>query len=218
MENQIIYSIPNIYNKINKIFIDNLVGPEITLKELLGKTIKDIMLTAKSFRNLDKEFRETLSNFVYDKMAEKNKIELNQNSKMSNLSSFLTKRYGGNSNIGYANEEKYSEEIINYMMYIDPDFKNKIIDKAKELIESDKDAQDDCISLVNKMLKENYVNKDKIDIISCILDYIKENLFAKYLKLIFEVLEDNNFLTTLLEINNYGTCKLDKNDRDARVI
>jgi len=66
------------------------------------------------------------------------------------------------------------------------------------------------------MLKENYMNEDKIDIISCILDYIKENVFAKYLKLIFEVLEDNNFLTTLLEINNEGTCKLDKNDRGAR--
>ena len=45
LENQIIYSIPNIYNNINQIFIDNLAGPEITLKELLGKTIKDILLT-----------------------------------------------------------------------------------------------------------------------------------------------------------------------------
>ena len=66
------------------------------------------------------------------------------------------------------------------------------------------------------MLKENYVNKDKIDIISCILDYIKENVFAKYLTIIFNVLEDNNFLTTLLEINNERSCKLDKNDTGAR--
>ena len=28
------------------------------------------------------------------------------------------------------------------MIYIEPDFKNKIIDKGKELIETDKDAQD----------------------------------------------------------------------------
>ena len=60
------------------------------------------------------------------------------------------------------------------------------------------------------------MNKDKIDIISCILDYIKENVFSKYLKLIFDILEDNNFLSTLLEINNERTCKLDKNDRGAR--
>ena len=216
LENQIIYSIPNIYNNINQIFIDNLAGPEITLKELLGKTIKDIMLTAKSFRNLDKEFRETLSNFVYDKMTENNLIELNHNSKMSDLSNYLIERYGEKNNMNYVNEEKYSDEIINYMMYIDTDFKDKIIEKAKELIETDKDAQDDCLSLVNKMLEQNYVNEDKIDIISCILEYIKENVFQKYLKLIFEVLEDNNFLTTLLEINKEGTCKLDKNDRGAR--
>ncbi len=64
------------------------------------------------------------------------------------------------------------------------------------------------------MFKEYYVNKDKIDIISCILDYIKENVFAKYLNFIFVVLEDNNFLTTLLEINKINY-KLDKNDKDV---
>ena len=65
------------------------------------------------------------------------------------------------------------------------------------------------------MFKENYVNKDKIDIISCILDYIKEKIFEKYLNIIFVVLEDNNFLTTLLEINK-STYKLDINDKDVR--
>ena len=51
-----------------------------------------------------------------------------------------------------------------------------------------------ALVLSKKMLKENYVNKDKIDIISCILDYIKEKVFVKYLNHIFAVLEDNNFL------------------------
>ena len=44
----------------------------------------------------------------------------------------------------------------------------------------------------------------------------KENVFAKYLKLIFNELEDNNFLTTLLEINNKEPIRLDKNDKGAR--
>ena len=211
---QRIHSIPNIYNNINQLFIDNLEGPDITLKNLITKDIKDIMLSAEVFRNLDKEFRDTLTAFVYDKMADKNKnITLNQNSKMSDLSIYLNQKYGEKNNI---NEDKYSEEIIKYMLYIDQDFKNKIIDKAKELIEMDKDAQADCNSLVDKMFKENYVNKNKIDIISCILDYIKENVFAKYLKLIFNELEDNNFLTTLLEINNKEPIRLDKNDKGAR--
>ena len=102
------------------------------------------------------------------------------------------------------------------MLYYDSDFKNKIIEKAKELIEKDKDSPEDCKSIVNKMFKENYMNKDKIDIISCILDYIKEKIFSKNLKLIFDILEDNNFLTTLLEINDNKTCKLDKNDNKDR--
>ena len=175
-----IYSIPNIYDNINQLFIDNLAAPEITLKELLTKDVKDIMFTAKTFKNLDKEFRQILSNFVYDKMSEKTKIELNQNSKMSDLSTYLAQTYGENNKSSHKNVQKYSVEIINYMMYIDSDFKNKIIDKAKELIKTDKDAQDDCLSLFNKMIKESYVNKDKIDIISCILDYIKE-IFKTYI-------------------------------------
>jgi len=203
-EKQRIYSIPNIYNNINQLFIDNLEGPEITLKYLLTNNIKDIMLSANVFRNLDKEFRETLTDFVFDKMTEKNKIELDQNSQMTDLSTFLTKKYGS---------ENYSDEIIKYMLYTDPEFKDKIIEKAKELIEEDKNSPDDCFSLVNEMFKVNYMNKDKIDIISCILDYIKENIFAKYLIRIFNILEDNNFLTTLLEINNIKTCRLDKSDK-----
>ena len=134
---------------------------------------------------------------------------------MTDLSAFLSKKYGEKNQASYINEEKYGDEITKYMLYIDPHFKNKIIEKAKELIETDKNTSDDCFSLVNEMFKKNYMNKDKIDVISCILDYIKENIFSKYLKLIFDILEDNNFLTTLLEINNNKTCKLDKNDTKA---
>jgi hypothetical protein len=212
---QRIFSIPNIYNNINQLFIDNLAAPEITLSDILDKNVKDIIFSSDVFKNLDKEFREKLSNFVYEKMMEKTKIELNQNSKMSDLITFLTKKYGGSNNISIENEEKYSDEIINYMMYNDKEFKNNIIKKAKEIKEIDKDVQGDCLNLVNKMFKENYVNKDKIDIISCILDYIKEKIFEKYLNIIFVVLEDNNFLTTLLEINK-STYKLDINDKDVR--
>ena len=61
------------------------------------------------------------------------------------------------------------------------------------------------------MFSENHINKNSIDIISCILDYIKVDKFKKYLVYIFKVLEHNNFLTTLIEINNDKNNKLDKN-------
>ena len=64
-------------------------------------------------------------------MTENNLIELNHNSKMSDLSNYLIDRYGEKNNMNYVNEEKYSDEIINYMMYIDTDFKDKIIEKPK---------------------------------------------------------------------------------------
>ena len=166
---QRIHSIPNIYNNINQLFIDNLEGPDITLKNLITKDVKDIIFSVEVFSNLDKEFRNTLTAFVYEKMADKNKIRFNQNSKTSDLLFYLNLKYEEKKNI---NEDKYSEEIIKYMLYINPDFKNKIIEKAKELIEMDKDAQTDCNSLIDKMFKENYVNKNKIDIISCIFEYI----------------------------------------------
>jgi hypothetical protein len=51
-QNQRIYSIPNIYNDINQIFINNLEGPELTLKEILTRNVKDIMSSV--FNNLDK--------------------------------------------------------------------------------------------------------------------------------------------------------------------
>ena len=64
----IIYSIPNIYDNINQLFIDNLDAPKITLEDLFTKNIEDIMLRLSIFKEMDKEFRETLSSFVYEKM------------------------------------------------------------------------------------------------------------------------------------------------------
>jgi len=60
------------------------------------------------------------------------------------------------------------------------------------------------------MFTNNYINKDKIDTITCVLDYIKENIFQKYLLYVFKVLENNNFFTILLELDKDKNCKLDK--------
>ena len=101
---QKIYSVPNIYENINQLFIDNLKGPEITLKDLLTKSLKEIMFS-NIFSDLDKEFRQVLTDFVYDRMANKIKFELDQNSQTSDLSSFLNKKYGEKNQANYTNEE-----------------------------------------------------------------------------------------------------------------
>ena len=44
------------------------------------------------------------------------------------------------------------------MLKKDIEFKNNIINKAKELIETDEDAKGDCYSLIHKMFREKFCN------------------------------------------------------------
>jgi len=187
-----IYSIPNINQDINQLFIDNLNGNEIKLKDLLEKSIKEILDNNDELMNLDKEFKRALSSFVYSGLTEKNKKKSISNSKIKK---------------GLLNEDNYSEEIIRYMDE-DEDFKKDIINKAKELIDINNESKGDCKSLVDKIMKN--MSKNSLDIISCLLDYIKEHIFNKYLLYIFKVLEDRNFLTTLVEIKKTRDKDLDE--------
>ena len=75
------------------------------------------------------------------------------------------------------------------------DFKNEIIKKAKKLINNDEEVKRNGKYLIDKLIKMNYINENSIDLISCVLDYIKEVIFSKYFENIFK--EDNNLLTTL---------------------
>ena len=174
-----IYSIPNINKDINQLFIDNLNGPsELTLKLILTNNIKDIMFESGSSLDEETEFKKSLIKFVCSAINEKNKTRF-----LDNL-----------------NEDEYSNELLRYMEN-NKDFKKSLIRKAKELIDEDKIAKGDCGSLIDKMLKENYINKNSVDLISCVIDYIKENIYNKNLEIIFTFLEHYNFLTTLLEID-----------------
>ena len=186
-----IYSIPNINQDINQLFIDNLNGNDIKLKDLLEKNIKEILDDNDELMNLDKEFKRALTSFVYRELIEKNKKKTLVNLKIKN---------------NLLNEDNYSEEIIKYMDE-DDIFKKNIIDKVKDLINDNNEATGNCKSLVDKIMKN--MGKNSLDIISCLLDYIKEQIFNKYLIYIFKVLEDSNFLTTLVEIKKDKYNKLD---------
>jgi hypothetical protein len=61
-------------------------------------------------------------------------------------------------------------------------------------------------NIIDRIFHINYICKNSLDIISCTLNYIKEEIFGKYIKYIFAALEDNNILTTLIEI------KINKNN------
>ena len=176
-----IYSIPNIYKNINQLFIDNLNGLDISLS-YLTKNLKDALHLSKC---LDEEFNKSLLYFIHNEINEKLKgINLNLLDGLNNLS-----------------EEYYNNQIKKYMEN-DNEFKNEIIKKVIDSINIDSKG------LIDKMFKEKYINKNTIDIISCILNYYKEKEFIKNLLCVFKVLEVNIFLTTLI-----GTNKDNKNDK-----
>ena len=174
-----IYWIPNIDSDINQLFIDNLKGEsKITLKDLLTTNIKNIMLSGSSM-NEEAEFDKSLIKFIYEEINRKNNKDILKNN---------------------INEDDYCNKIKSFMEN-DKDFKRDLIKKAKELISDDKVANGDCGSLIDKMFKENYINPNSIDLITCIVEYIKEKIFNENLKKVFNILEHNNFLTTLIEID-----------------
>ena len=180
----IIYSIPNINNDINQLFIDNLNGPNVSLSFLLNCSIKDAIKSNNILSNFDEEFYNYLSDFIYEEIKKKQKVN----------------------NLINLNEENNEENYYNKLkIYFEEDreFKDEIIKKTNELIDIDTKV------LFDKMIEGKNINKKSIDIVSCILNYYKENILKENFYLIFRALEDNNFFTTLIEIGNNDK-KLDK--------
>ena len=175
-----IYSLPDINPDINQIFIDNLNGNNMNLDDLLTKDIKYILEENKDVIKLNEEFNKTLIYFIKSFEDLEGRF-LNENSK-----------------------KDYINELQNYLDE-EESIKEAIIQLTYKLIENNKEEEVNCKNIIEKMYNNNYINIYTIDIISCLIEYIKENIFNKFLKIVFEILEDNNILTTLLEIkkSNY---------------
>ena len=173
-----ICSLPDVNPDINQLFIDNLNGNNsIKLKYLLENNIKSILENNEYEFNLDNEFDKTLFIFIKKELNEKG---FNHNDAMTYIHELKN----------YMNDEKL--------------IKKKIIEAAYKLIEKSVE-EENCKDIIRKIYSEHLINKYTIDIISFLINYIKEEIFDIYLKNIFRILEDDNILTTLLESkrNNY---------------
>ena len=95
---EIFYTIPDITPDIIQLFIDNLNGINIKLKDLFDKNIKDILDNEGELMDLNREFKKSLINFVYKGLIEK--------------TDFLNIPIKENSLI---NEDNYIDEIQKYM-------------------------------------------------------------------------------------------------------
>ena len=177
-QKDIIYSLPDINPNINQIFIDNLNGiNNISLDTLLNSKQNNKTNIMNSFKNDLKQYEEfdkVLSNFLRD--------ELDKTS--------------------YDNELKknYIKEIINYLNNEDnQEIKDQIIEIAYNIKDNFGDDDDSNLDLIDIIHKKKLINKFSVDIIKCIIDYFKEEVFIKNLKKIFSILEDNNILTTIID-------------------
>ena len=168
-----IYSLPDINPSINQLFIDNLNGNNnLNLKYLLMNGIKTILEEKKDELKLNEEFNKTLVNTI---SKELNKIGVFENNLIN----------------GYINE------ILDYMKD-EERIKDKIIEISYKLIE--KYEESNCKEIIGNLYKSNYINKYSIDIASCLIEYIKENKFNKYIKELILLLGNDNVFTTLLQI------------------
>ena len=175
MENETIYSLPDINQYINQIFIDNLnADNKITLKDLLEvKNIKEIAIKLKDELKLDYQFNKSLTNFLREELE---KTTLDEECK-----------------------EEYIREIVDYMDRKKV-LKEEIIEIAYNLKDNSEQEKDNS-DLIGDIFKNKLVNKFTVDIVTCLTEYIKEELFIKSFKNIFKLLENNNILTTLIELN-----------------
>ena len=78
--------------------------------------------------------------------------------------------------------------------------KEEIIEIAYNLKDNSEQEKDNS-DLIGDIYKNKLVNKFTVDIVTCLTEYIKEELFIKSFKNIFKLLENNNILTTLIELN-----------------
>ena len=92
-------------------------------------------------------------------------------------------------------KENYCEKLLEYFES-DCNLKNRLIEKSIDIMNKEEN------NIIERIYKKRYVNKNSVDITSVIIQYITDNIISESLLNIFKVLEDNNFLSSLLVLKN----------------
>ena len=176
-----IYSIPDIDEKVDQIFIDNLNGLNISLDSIAKDGIIKI-LENKELVDKNTEFFKALKAY-YNTYTDK--------------ISFII--------------ENYLPKVIDYFKH-NKEFIDLIVSKALYLIgkESKKNVKEERkenIETFNKIKEEifndSYITQNTVDIVSLIInDIIIEKRLRGTIMQIIDALESNNFLSTLLTLDN----------------
>ena len=175
-----IYSVPDIDEEVDQIFIDNLDGLNISLESLAKEGITKILRNEKLIDKKN-EFVKALKKY-YNSYTDK---------------------------LNYINDY-----IVNVIKYFNKfkDFIDIILSKAFDLIcnESKNNIKDEIgenMEIFNKIKKEIFVNSyitpNSIDIVSLIInDVIIEKRLRNAIMKVIDVLESDNFISTLFNLEN----------------
>ena len=86
-------------------------------------------------------------------------------------------------------DKNYDDDIINDYIYEIQTYmheeeivKNKIIETVIKLIDNNKNEGANYKNIIDEIYYNSYINKYKVDINSCLLEYIKDNIFNSYIK------------------------------------
>jgi len=132
---------------------------------------------------LDEEFNKTLINTLIKELYNKNYDDDNIKKYINKLLDFLNE-----------------EETI----------KEKLIEVIFKLIDNNKNNETNCRDIIDKFYNNNYINEYTVDIASCFIEYIKDNTFNAYARKVILKLEDNNILTTSVELTKKDFKEIDK--------
>ena len=180
-----ISSLPDINPSINQLFIDNLSGnSKITIKDFLNENIQNVLEDKADDLKLYDEFNKTIMNTLTNELNDKG--------------------------LDDDEIEEYIKELKEFMNE-DDDIRDEIIKISYKLIENNKNEDTNCNVLIDKIIGEGVVNKYTVDIASCLIEYIRANIFNTYVKKVLLKLEDNNILTTLLELKRNQFKEIEKN-------
>ena len=168
--NERIHSLLDINPDINQIFIDNL-NANNTIKLYDLFSTDIITILNNNIKKLYYNFNSILQSYLYKALLK--------------------------TSLKYDNIIAYIDEILKYIE-TEQSFKGKIIDITIKLIDQNKNEEEE--NIIEKLYNNQYINIYSIDIASCLIEYIIENIFNEYLKKIFEILENDNIFTTLVEI------------------
>ena len=169
---------------INQLFIDNINGAELSIKDVENKKVDDLI--RKGILDPKKLIVEEILNFFTENKNEQlgECKGIDNNNFIKELTIFLQSE-----NLKTQLEDKKEEKTGFSSIEIINDIRRIILNQ-----------NDDIETIIDLLLKNKYITQNTTDFITAIITHIK-NIFIEKIKLFLRKTEINNFITTIFILN-----------------